>query len=107
MPRWVTHIRHVFTFCYRLTLANAQAGRLEVKKRRYDALHDLVTTFVKEYEQVEDKLKYRRTQTYVAPTYVDLDLRKKLLVPLPPPHPPLPLPQLNMTVTPVSIINYY
>jgi hypothetical protein len=38
-----------------------------------------------------------------------------LLVPLssllplqpPPPHPPLPLPQLNTTVTPVWIINYY
>ena len=57
---------------------------------------------------------YRRTPTYVAPTYVDPDLHKKLLVPLPPllplqppPHPPLPLPQLNTTVTPVSIINYY
>jgi hypothetical protein len=57
---------------------------------------------------------YRRTPTYVAPTYVDPDLSKKLLVPLPPllplqppPHPPLPLPQLNTTVTPVSIINYY
>jgi hypothetical protein len=43
-----------------LTLANAQAGRLEVKKRRYDALHDLVATYVQEYEQVEDKLKYLR-----------------------------------------------
>jgi hypothetical protein len=44
--------------CHRLTLANAQAGRLEVKKRRYDALHDLVDTSVQEYEKVEDKLKY-------------------------------------------------
>jgi hypothetical protein len=46
--------------CHRLTLANAQAGHLEVKKRRYDALHVLVATSVKEYEQVEDKLKYLR-----------------------------------------------
>jgi hypothetical protein len=46
--------------CHRLTLANAQAGRLEVKKRRDDALHDLVATSVKEYQQVEDKLKYLR-----------------------------------------------
>jgi hypothetical protein len=44
--------------CHRLTLANAQADRLEVKKRRYNALHDLVATSVHEYEQVEDKLKY-------------------------------------------------
>jgi hypothetical protein len=50
---------------------------------------------------------YRRTPTYVAPAYVDPDLRKKLLVPLPPLHPPLPLPQLNTTVIPVSIINCY
>jgi hypothetical protein len=52
-------------------------------------------------------VEYRRTPTYVAPTYVDPDLRKKLIVPLPPPHPPLPLPQFNTTMTPVSIINYY
>jgi hypothetical protein len=41
-----------------LTPDNAQAGRLEMKKRRYDALHDFVATSVQEYEQVEDKLKY-------------------------------------------------
>jgi hypothetical protein len=60
-------------------------------------------------KRLSGRMTYRRTLTYVAPTYVDPDLRKKLIVSLPPlqppPHPPLP--QLNTTVTPVSMINYY
>ncbi|XP_053148756.1 uncharacterized protein LOC128343547 isoform X2 [Hemicordylus capensis] len=47
--------------CHKLTLATVQAGRLAVKKRKYEALHDMVTTSVQQYEQVEDKLNYLRT----------------------------------------------
>lgn len=46
--------------CHRLTLSNKQAGHIEVKKRKYVILHNLVAEAVCEYEQVEDKLKYLR-----------------------------------------------
>ncbi|XP_077119382.1 TIMELESS-interacting protein isoform X1 [Ranitomeya variabilis] len=46
--------------CHKLTLANAQAGCLEIKKRKYEALYHMVATSVQDYPQVEDKLKYLR-----------------------------------------------
>ncbi|GLV31394.1 hypothetical protein CBL_10773 [Carabus blaptoides fortunei] len=46
--------------CHRLTLSNAQAGHVEVKKRKYVRLHNLVATAVQEYEHVQNKVKYLR-----------------------------------------------
>ena len=46
--------------CHKLTLVNAQLGRPEVKKRKYDRLHQLVASAVQMYELHEDKLQYLR-----------------------------------------------
>jgi len=49
--------------CHRLILANAQAGRSEVKKKKYVSLHQAVAMAVESYSinfGEEDKLKYLR-----------------------------------------------
>ena len=46
--------------CHRLTLANAQSGRPEVKNKKYGTLFQSMSTAVSEYGRTEDKLKYLR-----------------------------------------------
>jgi hypothetical protein len=46
--------------CHKLLLANAMTGRVEVKKRKYETLHDMVAASVQQYQLVEDKLIYLR-----------------------------------------------
>lgn len=46
--------------CQRLTLANAQAGRPELKNLKYVRLHDAVESAVREYDRTENKILYLR-----------------------------------------------
>lgn len=46
--------------CQRLLLSNAQTGRIEIKKKRYENLSNQVAAVVQQYENYEDKLMYLR-----------------------------------------------
>ena len=49
--------------CHRLTVANVDAGRREIKKRRYEELHSVVASSVGKYHENYDIVKYLRTIT--------------------------------------------
>ena len=46
--------------CHRLTVANVNAGRREIKKRRYEELHSVVASSVGKYHENCDIVKYLR-----------------------------------------------
>ena len=49
--------------CHRLTVANVDAGRREIKKRRYEELHSVVASSVGKYHENCDIVKYLRIIT--------------------------------------------
>ena len=46
--------------CHRLTLANVEMGRPEIKRIKYQKLADSVSTIVQQYSTTEDKIVYLR-----------------------------------------------
>lgn len=46
--------------CHRLLLANVNAGRSEVKIRKYENLHTVIANHVRNYGEMDDKIRYLR-----------------------------------------------
>ena len=46
--------------CHKLTLVNTEAGRPEVKKRKYANQHKILAESVRKYSSEDDVLKYLR-----------------------------------------------
>ena len=46
--------------CHKLTLVNTEAGRHEVKKRKYANQHEILAESVRKYSTEDDVLKYLR-----------------------------------------------